>query len=268
MQGPRLYLQQWYGLFLKRMLSAKRDRLALVTQLLVPIALVLVASLNSWYAATETFPTTIFRSNDPAAKAGSAGKPRGLAEVRIADELGRKLPPGRVGEILIRPLEPGIMMTGYYKMPDATLAATHDLWFHSGDRGYLDSDGYLFFVDRIKESIRRRGENISAYDVETILCTHPGILEAAAIAVPSDLGEDDVMACLVRAPGTALLPEEVIRFCAANMAHFMVPRYLAFLEALPKTASEKVEKYKLQAWAWDNIVAVWDREKTGVKLER
>jgi len=223
--------------------------------------------LNSWYAATETFAVTLFRSDDPAEKAGSAGKTRGYGAVQIVDEARRPLPAGQVGEICVRPLEPGIMMSGYYKMPEATLAAVHDLWFHTGDRGYLDEDGYLFFVDRIKEAIRRRGENISAYDIESVIAKHPDVLEAAAIAVPSELGEDEVMVYLVRRHGAAISPKELIEFCAKNMAYFMVPRFVEFIDGLPKTASGKIEKYKLKKMATERAPA-WDREAAGIKLAR
>lgn len=224
--------------------------------------------MSSWYAATETFAVTIFRSDDPAEKAGSAGRTRGDAEVRIVDDANCPLPTGSVGEICVRPLAPGIAMSGYYNMPEATAAALEGSWFRTGDRGYLDGDGYLYFVDRIKEAIRRRGENVSAYDVETILCMHPEIAEAAVVAIPSELGEDDIMAYVVRAPGAVIRPEEVVEFCNANMAYFMVPRYVEFIGALPKTASEKVEKYRLKEMAQARRLELWDREKAAVKLTR
>src|SRR3546814_6403267 len=122
------------------------------------------------------------------------------------------------------------------------------LWFHTGDRGYLDADGYLYFVDRKKDAIRRRGENISAYELEMIISRHPALREAAAVAVSSELGEDDVLVCLVANPDVRIDFAEIIAFCDANMPYFMVPRYLHILEELPKTASEKIEKYKLRQW--------------------
>ena len=125
--------------------------------------------VTSVYAMTETFPVTVFVPGDPAEKGASAGRARGLADIAILDEEDRALPPGAVGEIAMRPREPWIMMLGYYDMPEATLREFRNMWFHSGDRGTLDADGYLTFVDRRKEAIRRRGENISAYEVEMLV---------------------------------------------------------------------------------------------------
>lgn len=104
------------------------------------------------------------------------------------------------------------MMTGYYKMPEATLKEMRNLWFHTGDRGYLDKDGYLYFVDRKKETIRRRGENISAYEVELLVARHPKVLEVAAVSVVSEMSEDEVMVYVVLKPGGHLTPEELIHF--------------------------------------------------------
>ena len=160
------------------------------------------------------------------------------------------------------------MMLGYYHMPEATLRECRNLWFHSGDRGYMDGDGYLFFVDRTKETIRRRGENISAYEVEMLVAKHPGVLEVAAIPLASELSEDDVMIYVVKGPGAELTEQELIRFCNQTMAYFMVPRFIRFADALPKTASEKIEKYKLKTMAQAERERLWDREKEGVNISR
>src|SRR3954451_2081072 len=224
--------------------------------------------VTSLYAMTETFPVTMFTPGDPVSKGASAGKPRGLADVQIVNDGDEPLPAGAVGEICVRPLERGIIMSGYYKMPDATVRDTRDLWLHTGDRGRLDEDGYLYFVDRKKEAIRRRGENISAYEVEMLMAKHPCVMEVAAVPVSSELSEDEVMIYVVCRDGQAVSEEELIRFANRNMAHFMVPRFVHFIEALPKTASEKIEKYKLKTWAEQNRAALWDREAVGLKLER
>ncbi|MEN9315893.1 MAG: hypothetical protein RIS35_2286 [Pseudomonadota bacterium] len=223
---------------------------------------------TSVFAMTENYAVTSFLPDDRPDKAGSAGSGRGLSALHIVDDDGTVLPPGQVGEIQVRALLPGSMMKGYYRMPEATAKAFVDDWFCTGDRGRLDEDGYLFFVDRKKEAIRRRGENISAYEVEMILSGHPAILEAAAVAVPSELSEDEVMVYLVTRPGATVTPEEVIRFADARMSHFMVPRFVAFVEALPKTSTEKIEKYKLQQDAIARRDALWDREKAGIRLTR
>lgn len=224
--------------------------------------------VTSLFAATETFAVTIYRPDEPGEKAASAGHPHGHADVSIVDDFDEALPSGIVGEILVRPREPWTGMLGYYKMPDATVEANRNLWFHTGDRGYLDQDGYLWFVDRKKESIRRRGENISAYEVEMLIAKHPEVLEVAAVAVASELGEDDVMVYVVRKQAAALTEAALVEFCAANMSYFMVPRYVAFIGALPKTASEKIEKYKLKQMAIADLTRLWDREKAGIKLRR
>jgi crotonobetaine/carnitine-CoA ligase len=224
--------------------------------------------VTSVFAMTENCAVTVLGPDDPPAKWSSAGRARDYMEVEIVDD--RRIPvgPDEVGEICVRPRERGSVMLGYYKMPAATVAATGDLWFHTGDRGRLDADGYLYFIDRKKEAIRRRGENISAYEVETVLCRHPFVAEAAVVPVPSDLGEDDVMAYLVPSLGAELDLAEVIAFCADNMAYYMVPRYLEVTDALPKTPSEKIEKYRLTQRARDGIADLWDREKVGITVRR
>jgi crotonobetaine/carnitine-CoA ligase len=226
-------------------------------------------AVTSVFAMTENCAVTVFGPDDPTEKVPSAGRVRDYMEVRIESETtGEALPPGEIGEICIRPTEPGSVMLGYYKMPEATEAAWAGGWFHTGDRGHLDADGYLFFSDRKKEAIRRRGENISAYEVEMVLCRHPDVVEAAAVPVPSELGEDEVMAYLVAAPGVELDFRGVIEFCVENMAYYMVPRYLEVAEQLPKTPSEKIEKYKLKQDAAARLDQLWDREKAGVVVRR
>jgi carnitine-CoA ligase len=224
--------------------------------------------VTSVYAMTETFPVTIFTPCDPAKKGSSAGKARGLADIIIVDDEDQPLPAGNVGEICVRPREPWIMMLGYYNMPEATLRESRNFWFHTGDRGYIDADGYLFFVDRNKEAIRRRGENISAYEVELLVSKHPGVLEVAAIPLASELSEDDVMIYVVKRPGAEITEKELIGFCSQTMAYFMVPRFIRFVDVLPKTASEKVEKYKLRIMAEAERELLWDREREDVTISR
>ena len=225
-------------------------------------------TVTSVYAMTENCAVTVFGPDDPVEKAPSAGRIRDEVGVAIMDEVGRQLPPGSVGEICIRPHAPGIVMHGYYRMGDATVASLRDFWFHTGDRGYLDPDNYLYFVDRTKEAIRRRGENISAYEVETALCTHPGIREAAAVPVASELGEDELMVYLVVDPACPPTMEEVIEYCNRRLPYYMVPRFLDVLERLPKTPSEKVEKYKLKESAARDRPRLWDREAAGIEVVR
>ena len=157
-------------------------------------------------------------------------------------------------------------MLEYYKMPEKTVETWKDLWFHTGDYGLFDEDGYLNFVDRKKDALRRRGENISSYELEKIINSHPKVLESAVFGVRSELGEDEVMACVELASGQSLSFEDFIAFCEQRMAYFMVPRYVRFIEVLPRTPTLRVEKYKLRD---EGItLCTWDREKSSYKLKR
>lgn len=198
-------------------------------------------------------------------RVGACGKVIRGFDLRIVDDRDEPLPPGHVGEIVYRSHEPYTMMLGYFRNPPATVEAMRNYWFHSGDLGYLDPDGYLHFVDRKKDSIRRRGENISSYEVEKVVNAHPAVLESAAVAVPSEVGEDEVKIVVILKPGEALSPEDLVAYCEPRMAYFMIPRYVQFAESLPKTPNEKVQKYKLRE---SPLQGVWDREKAGYRLAR
>lgn len=193
---------------------------------------------------------------------GSCGKVNGERfEVRLVDEHDRDVPTGEVGEIVVRPRRPDTMMLGYLNKPDETARTWRNLWHHSGDRGFADADGWVYFADRAKDCIRRRGENISSYEIELIAGAHPGVEECAAIPVPSALEEEEVKICVVRTPGSTLTAEELHAYCVANMPRFMVPRYIEFADAFPKTPSQKVEKYKLRQAGRDGLTdATWDAE--------
>ncbi|GAY10061.1 acetyl-coenzyme A synthetase [Pseudonocardia sp. N23] len=225
-------------------------------------------TVTSVFAMTENCAVTVLGPHDPPEKAASAGRVRDHVDVQIADDDGVPLPVGEVGEICIRPNGPGMIMLGYHDMPEATVGAIRDLWFLTGDRGRLDEDGYLYFSERKKEAIRRRGENISAYELETILCKHPDVHEVAAVAVPSDLSEDDVMVYVVPAEGASPDFAELVGYCVDNMAYFMVPRYWQLIDELPKTPSQKVEKFRLKAAAVEGRDELWDREKAGITVRR
>jgi crotonobetaine/carnitine-CoA ligase len=187
-------------------------------------------------------------------------------EVILVDDDDVEVGTGQVGEIVVRPKKPYIMMTEYYKMSDKTLEAFRNLWFHTGDYAKKDEEEFFYFVDRKKDAIRRRGENISSFEVEKVINTHPKILESAVFAVPSELGEDEVKANVVLKPGENLSPEDLTKFCNERMAYFAVPRYLEFVSQLPKTPTNRIEKYKLrQAGITEDT---WDREKAGFKLKR
>jgi carnitine-CoA ligase len=199
-------------------------------------------------------------------KPGCCGKPITDYKVRIVDDDDLPLVPGETGEIVFRPQQPFTMMSGYYKMPEATLEAFRNLWFHTGDLGYFDEDGFLYYAGRKKDSIRRRGENISAYEIESVVNQHESVLESAAIAVPSEIGEDDVKIVVVLKPGAELTHQALIGFCEPRMAYFMVPRYVEFRETLPKNPSQRIEKYKLRAAGVTETT--WDRVVNGFELKR
>jgi crotonobetaine/carnitine-CoA ligase len=224
--------------------------------------------LRSLYGLTDGGISAIKRKGDPVDKWRAAGRPCDYVEIRIADDEDFPLPPGEVGEILLRNRRPWALAQGYHAMPEASVEAWRNLWLHTGDRGFLDADGYLYFVDRKKDSIRRRGENISAMEVEHIVSTLAGIGGVAAFGVAASEGEEEVMIAVVLAPGARLGPEEIIAHCAANMPYFMVPRFIEFLDELPRNTSEKVEKYKLRAAAENRLEMIWDRERAGIDLAR
>ena len=158
------------------------------------------------------------------------------------------------------------MNHGYYKNPEATATAWRNGWFHTGDGFRYDEDGYFYFVDRIKDAIRRRGENISSFEVESEVTAHPDVREAAAVAVPSELGEDDVMIVVAPVEGREIDCERLFRFLEPRMAHFMLPRYIRIVDELPKTPTQKVQKVRLKG---DGVTATtWDREVAGITVRR
>jgi crotonobetaine/carnitine-CoA ligase len=199
-------------------------------------------------------------------KIGSCGKLLPGYEVKLVDDNGLEAPVGEPGECLIRTLEPNCLLLEYHDMPAQTVEAWRDLWFHTGDYLRLDEEGYYYFVDRKKDAIRRRGENISSFEVEKGIRTHDAVLECAAVAIKSPMGEDEVMVCLTLKPGHELSPVELIDHCAGRMAYFMVPRYLRFMESLPKTPTERVQKVVLRNQGV--TVDTWDREKAGYQLKK
>jgi len=176
---------------------------------------------------------------------GSCGKPAYPYDVRIFDDADDEVQPNTVGEIVIRPLEADVMMKGYWGMPEASIEAFRNLWFHTGDLGRIDPDGHLFFEGRKKDAIRRRGENISAYEIEEVLNAHPDVQEAVAVGVPSELTEEEVAAFIVPRASAQIDPEALRNFCRGRMARFMVPKRIELIDAIPKTPTGKPEKYKL-----------------------
>ena len=208
------------------------------------------------YGLTET-ATFCLGSPPDDIRVGKLGRPVRWAEVRVESAPGVEAARGEPGEIVIRSREPDVLFRGYLKQPAETAKAMEGGWFHSGDRGVQDEDGYFRFLDRTKDVIRRRGENISSYEIERALNAHPLVAESAAVGVPSELGEEDVLVVVVPAAGAAPRPEALTAYCAERLAGFMVPRYVRFREALPKTATQRVQKFRLRE---EGVSDAWDRE--------
>ena len=189
--------------------------------------------------------------------------PRFRNQIAIADDHRNHLPTGQPGEILLR--NPAVT-PGYWQLEDQTRETLQDGWLHTGDMGRLDDDGFLYFVDRKKDVIRRRGENISSQEVEDTIKAHPAVLDCAVIAVPSDLGEDEVKAYLTPRPGSAVDPESIVRWCAARLAYFKVPRYYEIRDDLPRTPSMRVRKDILRNERPDLTQNSFDREQANIPI--
>jgi len=203
-------------------------------------------------------------------RSGSSGlarqhpDPRFINEIRISDqETGGAIGIGAVGEITIK--NPATM-PGYWRNEEQTQFSLRDGWLYTGDLGWMDEDGFLYFVDRKKDIIRRRGENISSQEVEDVIKRHPNVLDCAVVAVPSELGEDEVKAYILPRQGAVLSPGDVVYWCADNMAYFKVPRYLEMREDLPRTPSLRVRKDLLRQEKEDPTEGCFDREAAGIKL--
>jgi crotonobetaine/carnitine-CoA ligase len=199
------------------------------------------------YGMTENALPAIFPlAATPAAPhlRGAAGTASPTSEVMIADDHDNPLPPNTTGEILTRPKIPHTMMTEYLDQPDATQHAFRNGWFHTGDLGYLDPDGYLFYVDRKKDALRRRGEMVSSWELETLITKYPGITECAVIGVPSEMTEDDILAAIVTT--TPINYPDLINYIQQRTAKFQIPRYIRTTDHLPRTATQRIEKFRLR----------------------
>ncbi|MGE3906716.1 MAG: AMP-binding protein, partial [Reyranellaceae bacterium] len=179
-------------------------------------------------------------------KRGTCGLKRAGVDVRLVDDNDCEVAIGEIGEMMVRTDRPWGMNSGYYKNPEATARAWRNGWFHTGDAFRRDEDGYFYFVDRIKDAIRRRGENISSFEVEAEVTAHPDVRECAAIGVPNEISEDDVLAVVAPVEGRSIDPVALIEFLRPRMAHFMVPRYVRVVDELPKTPTAKVQKAELR----------------------
>jgi len=221
----------------------------------------------SAYSLTEDMTSVLNVLDVTHRKIGALGVPAAPAshQVMVVDEEDRPVPTGSGGEILKR--SPASML-GYYKNPEATAAALRGGWVHTGDVGALDADGFLYFLDRKKDIVRRSGENISSSEVEAILHAHPKIAEAAVIPVPDPIREQEILACIRLTDGETpetVRAEDVFAFCAARLAAYKVPRFLHYRSDFPRTASYKIQKEKLKADAAALVAHAVDRLKSAAK---
>lgn len=196
----------------------------------------------------------------------NCGRPRPGVEARVVDANDCEMPVGTIGELIIRTETPWTMNAGYYKDPEATNTAWRNGWFHTGDAFRIDERGDFYYVDRIKDSIRRRGENISSAEVEFEINLHPCVKETAAIAVKSEFSEDEVMAVMVAVEGQTIDPAELIAYLVPRMAYYMVPRYIRVVTEFPRTPTQRVQKHVLRS---EGITAdTWDREAAGISVKK
>ena len=216
------------------------------------------------YGSTET--NHVIGGDAAIQRPGTMGKIYDGFEARVVDDDDNQVAAGQAGELILRAREPFAFATGYFGMDAKTIEAWRNLWFHTGDRVTRDTDGYFKFVDRLKDVIRRHGENISSFEVEQVLSSHPAVETVAVFPVPSEMAEDEVMAAVVRRKGTPLTAIELMQFCEPRMPYFAVPRYIEFLDELPATESGKIQKYKLRERGITE--STWDREAAGYKLRR
>jgi crotonobetaine/carnitine-CoA ligase len=216
------------------------------------------------YGSTET--NFVIGSPQGEHRPGTMGRLQPDFEVRVVDEEDAEVPDGTAGELVARAKEPFAFASGYVGMPDKTVETWRNLWFHSGDRVIRDPDGYYRFIDRAKDAIRRRGENISAYEVEQVVLAHPAVATAAVFPVRSELAEDEVMVALVLRPGVALTPAELLDHCQPRLPYFAVPRYVELVAELPATENGKIQKFKLRERGVTSDT--WDREAHGYKVSR
>ncbi|MGY8667744.1 ATP-dependent acyl-CoA ligase [Bradyrhizobium sp. UFLA05-109] len=216
------------------------------------------------YGSTET--NFVFAGAIPSDRPGTMGYLAEGIEARIVDADDSEFPDGQAGELLLRAKEPFAFATGYFGMPEKTVEAWRNLWFHSGDRVVRDPDGHYRFIDRMKDSIRRRGENISSWEVEQAIQSHPAVAACAIYPLPSELGEDEVAAAILLEPDQSLEPVEIIHHCEGRIAYFAIPRYVRIVSQMPLTENGKIKKGVLS----DAGVTTdtWDREAAGVKARR
>ncbi len=210
------------------------------------------------YALSENGGALLFHQTAEHRKPRSSGRAWGWADVAIVDERDCLQPPGTPGEIVLRPSVPWSFMLEYFGDPVRTVEVWRNLWLHTGDLGYLDEDGDLYFIGRQAHWLRRRGENISAYEVEAVLNEHPKVLEAVVVGVPSELGDEEVKTLVQLRAGATLTPEELVAWCDGKLAAFKIPRFVEFVADFPRSVTkQEIERFKLRA---RGVAGAWDRE--------
>jgi crotonobetaine/carnitine-CoA ligase len=212
--------------------------------------------VHQWYGQTETGCVTW--TLEPGRRPASIGRPSPCYDVKLVDDAGREVENGDTGELWCAPRDQHVAMAGYWRSPEATADAWREGWLRTGDLVRCAPDGHYEFVGRRKDAIRRRGENVSAWEVEQAATLHDDVLEAAAFGVPSPLGEEDVALLVVLRPQTALAPPELHEFLSASLPRFAVPRFIEVVDTLPKTPSERIEKGTVRARGI--TPATWDSE--------
>lgn len=222
-----------------------------------------IAAWSEMYGQTECIPISTSPRLGERDRAG-AGAPMYDLEVALFGEDDQPVADGEVGEIVLRPKSKFAMFQGYWNMPEETMDAFRGLWYHTGDLARMLPSGQIAFVDRKKDAMRRRGENISSMEVEAVIARHEAVADVAVHAVPSPMGEDDVKACLVLKPGATLTPEGLFDFFTVEMPFYMVPRYVEVIDELPRTAVGRVQKFILRERAIGE--GVWDFEALGFKV--
>ena len=206
------------------------------------------------FAMTECIACTL--NNLETVRMGTQGQAMSGYEVAVVDPLDQPLVAGERGEIVIRTKEPFAMMSGYLDNPAATLACFRNLWFHTGDMGSMDDDGYLTFHGRLKDALRVKGENISAEELQNLVDTHPDVVISGAVGVASDMGDEEILLYVQPKPGQSLDPQGLCDFISDRAAAFMVPRYVQVVETLPRSVSEKISKTTLSR---EPLPGTWER---------
>lgn len=221
------------------------------------------------YGLTEIGQCTWMRPGE-VFRVGSCGKEAPGYEIKIGDpDTDEEVARGEIGEIIVRPRTPNVMLHYYNKMPEKTVEDFRNFWFHTGDAGRMDKDGYIYFVDRVKDYLRCKGENISSFEVEKIVGSYPDVEESGAIGVKAESGryaEDELMIVVVPKKGKTIDPVKLIKFLEPKMPYFMIPRFIRFEKSLPKTGTLRVQKNKLR----DKGITkdTWDMKKAGYKIKR